>query len=540
MSSTRPIKIFDTTLRDGEQSPGCAMQLGEKLALASQLERLGVDVIEAGFAIASPGDFEAVKLIAQNVQNAVVASLARALPTDIDRAFEAIAKAQSPRIHTFIATSPLHMAYKLKMRPDEVLENVSSMIKYAKSKVNDIEFSAEDATRSELPFLAKVVDTAIEAGATTINIPDTVGYATPESYGNFLKELFQLSKHLSKVDLSVHCHNDLGLAVANSLTAIGLGATQIECTVNGIGERAGNAALEEIVMAMVTRQDFYQAHTRIVTTEIAKTSRLLSSITGVIIAPTKPIVGANAFSHESGIHQHGVLAHPSTYEIMTPESVGLTKKQMVLGKHSGRHGFMQRVTNLGYSLDEHQLNLAFEAFKRLADKKKEIYDEDILSILRQDLAHELPLSLKLERFTINSSSETSATATIHLRDSQSKVYCGVSLGDGPIDAAYKAISQIIALHPTYHSLSFCLETYGIRALTEGDDAQGEASVRLGLSGKSITGIGLSTDVLEASILAYINSVNKHIALSQPKKGVVIYDAPSHDHDTKNISSPCGA
>lgn len=518
MSANRHIKIFDTTLRDGEQSPGCSMHLSDKLELASQLERLGVDVIEAGFAAASMGDFESVRAIARQVKNAQVASLARALTSDIDRAYEAVKHAASPRIHTFLATSPIHMAYKLNKKPEEVIETVKHMVRYAHSLVSDIEFSAEDATRSDLDFLARVVDTAILSGATTINIPDTVGYTSPMEFEAFIKSLYEKSEHLSRAVLSVHCHNDLGMAVANSLTAIGAGAGQIECTINGIGERAGNAALEEIVMALNTRNDIFKAQTNINTQEIYKISRLLSRITGVQVAPTKPIIGANAFAHESGIHQHGMLANPTTYEIMTPKSIGLTKSHMVLGKHSGKHGFKDHLKTLGVSLDEEALNAAFEAFKRLADKKREIYDEDILSIVSGPQTASLPQALSLDGFVIHTSATTAATATLHLKDHHGNVYSGVSLGDGPVDAAYKAINQVLSSHPTYVADTFDLETYGIRSVTEGNDAQGEATVKLMHNTRIATGVGVSTDILEASILAYLNSINKHIAWKTYENG----------------------
>ncbi len=510
MSSTRPIKIFDTTLRDGEQSPGCSMHLSDKLQLAHQLERLGVDIIEAGFAAASLGDFESVKTIASNIKNAQVASLARANKGDIDKAYEALKCGVSPRIHTFIATSPIHMAYKLKKRPEEVIQTIQEMVTYAHRFISDIEFSAEDATRSDLDFLARAIDTAILAGASTINIPDTVGYTSPVEFNKFLRQLYEKSTHLHKVILSVHCHNDLGMAVANSLSALSVGAGQIECTINGIGERAGNAALEEVVMALHTRQDAFGVRTGIQTQEIYKTSRLLSHITGVGVSPTKPIIGANAFSHESGIHQHGMLAHPTTYEIMTPESIGLTKSHMVLGKHSGKHGFKDHLATLGFHLQEEALNTAFEAFKRLADKKKEIYDEDLLTLVLNPKNESLTEFFVLEGFVIHTSTTTAATATLHLKDASGAVFSDVSLGDGPVDAAYKAIDKILSSHPECERDVYTLETYGIRAVTEGNDAQGEATVKLLHHTRSATGIGMSTDILEASILAYLNGINKHL------------------------------
>ena len=378
---TKQIKIFDTTLRDGEQSPGCTMNLKEKVVLAKQLEALNVDIMEAGFAIASEGDFESVKTIAQTIKNCSVASLARALEKDIDRAWEALQYAEHPRIHTFLATSDIHLEHKLKMSREEVLEKAYHAVKYAKGYCNDIEFSAEDASRTDLDYLSQVVETVIKAGATTVNIPDTVGYTTPNEHYKMISYLKENVRGIDNIDISVHCHNDLGLGVANSLAAIEAGATQIECTVNGIGERAGNAALEEIVMALNTRKDQFGAITRINTKEIMRTSNLLSSITGVNVQPNKAIVGENAFAHESGIHQHGMLAERSTYEIMTPDSIGLSTNKMVLGKHSGRHAFADRLKTLGYDLDKEDLDFAFKEFKNLVDKKKNVYDKDLEAIV---------------------------------------------------------------------------------------------------------------------------------------------------------------
>lgn len=504
--STQPrhIKIFDTSLRDGEQSPGCAMNLIEKLEMALQLEKLGVDVLEAGFAAASKGDFESVSQIAKQLKQVEVASLSRALYKDIDLAYEALREAASPRIHTFIATSELHMTYKLKMTPEAVIEQAVSAVKYAAQKTANVEFSAEDATRSDPFFLAKLIDQVIEAGATTINIPDTVGYTTPLEYTAFIKQLLSLSKYLHKVDLSVHCHNDLGLAAANSLAAITAGATQVECTINGIGERAGNAALEEIVMALSTRKDFYQAVTQINTKEIAKTSRLLSSITGVKVQPNKAIVGANAFAHESGIHQHGLLAHRETYEIMNPESIGLQKTQLVLGKHSGKSGLAERIQHLGYTLEESKLEALFEAFKHLADVKKQIYDEDIEALVLKQQFGETTQAYKLSEFVINSGTAISATATVHLEDENGLKHSAVAFGDGPVDASFKAIDQIYA----HTDKDYELADYGIRSVTEGNDALGEATVKLRAGHRQITGIGVSTDIIEASILAYLQGIHK--------------------------------
>ena len=493
------IKIFDTTLRDGEQSPGCSMTLKEKLEFARQLERLKVNIIEAGFAIASPGDFESVSAIAKECREATVASLARTLEKDIDCAWEAVQHARRPRIHTFIATSPIHMQYKLKMTPDEVLERAVAMVKYAKARCEDIEFSAEDATRSEPDFLCRIYEAVIQAGATVINVPDTVGYTTPGEYTNLIHTLREKVNGIHRVDISVHCHNDLGLAVANTLAAARAGATQLECTVNGIGERAGNAALEEIVMNLKTRSDLYNATTTVDASQITRASKLLTNITGVPVQPNKAIVGANAFAHESGIHQHGVLANTETYEIMTPESVGLTTNSMVLGKHSGRHAFEDRLKTLGYALSKVEIDKAFEEFKHLADKKKNVDDRDIEAIVRDDVMNDVNPCV-LERFIINSGNTITATATVVLNIDGASVE-EVAVGDGPVDAAYKAIEKIL-------NTEAVLVDYAIHSVTEGKDALGEAIVKLQSGGKPVTGRGLSTDVIESSILAYLNAAQK--------------------------------
>lgn len=507
----RDIIIFDTTLRDGEQSPGCSMNLQEKIEMARQLERMRVDVIEAGFAIASPGDFESVRTIAETVKNATVASLSRATKKDIDFAWEAVKVASKPRIHTFLATSPLHMEYKLKMSPDEVLDRTAEMVKYAKHYCDDVEFSAEDATRSDWDFLAKVVEAAIANGALTVNIPDTVGYTTPDEMYNLMKYLKEHVKGIDNVALSTHNHNDLGLAVANSIAAIRGGATQVECTINGIGERAGNAALEEIVMALETRKDYFQHSTNIDTTQIYKASKLLTRLIGVRPAPTKPIVGRNAFAHESGVHQHGVLANRSTYEIMTPESIGLPKNAMVLGKHSGRHAFADRLQTLGIELDSAQIDEAFARFKELADKKKLVSDRDIESLVGMSNAT-IEEKYKLKYFAVNSGTELGATATISM-DCDGMARKFAALGDGQVEAAYGAIDTITGMHPE-------LEEYQIQSVTEGIDAQGEVSVRLRDGDFTAIGTGVSLDVIEASIKAYINGINKLVyAQSASRKGM---------------------
>ena len=507
---SKRIKIFDTTLRDGEQSPGCSMNLKEKIQMAKQLERMKVDIIEAGFAISSPGDFKSVRAVAETVKESIVASLARTTKDDIDRAWEAVSVAARPRIHTFIATSPIHMEYKLRLMPDQVEEQAVAMVKHAKGYCSDIEFSAEDATRSDPAFLARVFNGVIKAGATTINIPDTVGYTVPDEFYEFLIKVRELCPALDNVDISVHCHNDLGLGVANSLAAIKAGATQVETTINGIGERAGNAAMEELVMALRTRKDIFRAETNIVTTEIMRASKLLTTITGVKVQPNKAIVGENAFAHEAGIHQHGVLKNKETYEIMTPESIGLTKNSMVLGKHSGKHALRSKAQELGIDLSEEALERAFERFKIIADKKKQIYDGDIEALLSKE-ALQVPKTYQMKSFVINSGNSITSTAVIEaIKDD--KVIEKVSRGDGPIDAAFRAIGKIVGKQMR-------LEDYQLHSVTEGMDALGDALVKISSNGKSYAGRGLSTDVIEASIHAYINAVNKMICEESKTNGV---------------------
>lgn len=499
---TKMIKIFDTTLRDGEQSPGCSMNLKEKIEMAKQLEKMKVDIIEAGFAISSPGDFISVKTIAETIKDCTVASLARTTVEDIDRAWEALTGAVSPRIHTFIATSPIHMEYKLMMTPEEVYERSVAMVKHAKRYCSDIEWSAEDATRSDPIFLAKVIEGVIKAGATTINLPDTVGYTTPDEYYDFLMKVQEHAPSMVNICLSTHCHNDLGLGVANSLAAIKAGASQIECTINGIGERAGNAAMEEIVMALHTRKDILNVDTRIITTEIMRSSSLLSRITGVKVQPNKAIVGENAFAHEAGIHQHGVMKNKETYEIMTPESVGLTQNNLVLGKHSGKHAFRDKVKNLGYDMSETEIDRVFAKFKELADKKKSVYDRDIEALISKE-AVQVPKTYCLSSFVINSGNTITSTAVIKMVK-DGKVIEKVSRGEGPIDASFKSIEKIVGM-------DFNLEDYQIQSVTEGEDALGDAMVKISdVEGNLFTGRGLSTDIIEASIHAYINAVNKMI------------------------------
>lgn len=496
---TKRIKFFDTTLRDGEQSPGCSMNKREKLLLAKQLEKLGVDVIEAGFAAASQGDFESVKLIADEIKDSTVAVLCRTVKGDIDRGWEAVKSAVKPRIHTFIATSPIHMEYKLKMTPEEVVKRAVEMVGYASALCGEVEFSAEDATRSSTDFLAEIFDKVIEAGAKIINIPDTVGYITPEEYYQFIMDIRKKSKLLDTVEISVHCHNDLGLGVANTLAAARAGATQFECTINGIGERAGNAALEEIAMLINVRRDIYDYTSNIITQEILKTSNLLSSITGVYVQPNKAIVGANAFAHESGIHQHGVLSNRETYEIMTPESIGLIKNNMVLGKHSGRHAFRDKITNLGFEISDEELDEAFKEFKTLADKKKQIYESDIEAIVTKKIHHGNE-KYKLTRFVVNMGNTITTIASVVLNIDGEDCE-GISHAAGPVDASFSAIKKCL-------NMDITLEDYSIQSVTEGEDALGYATVKLRIDGKHYAGRGVSIDVVQASINAYIDAINK--------------------------------
>lgn len=496
----KQVKIFDTTLRDGEQAPGCSMNLKEKIEIARQLERLGVDTIEAGFAISSPGDFASVKTIAESVKDISVASLSRALEKDIDASYEALKNAVSPRIHVFLATSPVHMQYKLKKTPEQVLEQTKYAVRYAKKKMSDVEFSCEDATRSEFPFLAQVVSAAIDAGATVVNVPDTVGFSTPEDIVAMIDYLKAHCENLHKAELSLHNHNDLGMAVANTLAGIKAGATQVECTINGLGERAGNASLEEIVMALRTRKSYYGAETKIDTTQIYRTSRLIYGIIGMSVPLNKPIVGVNAFLHEAGIHQHGVMAERSTYEIMTPESIGVNKNRMVLGKHSGKHAFEERLSELGYKLDENQIADFFEQFKQLCDKKKAVSDRDIEAIVDAKITTRGG-EFELDRFTVHAGNHATASCVVRLKKGD-EVVEEVALGDGPIDAAYNAIDKCAGFN------GYKLEDYAIHSISEGKDALGEVIVKLRNGDDTVTGRGLSTDIIESSILAYINGLNK--------------------------------
>lgn len=500
MSSNDRVIIFDTTLRDGEQSPGASMTKEEKLCIARALERLRVDVIEAGFAIASPGDFEAVKLIADSIKDSTVCSLSRAVDADIERAAEALRGANSGRIHTFIATSPIHMQYKLRMQPDQVVEQAVRAVKKARNLCSDVEFSCEDAGRSEIDFLCRIIEAAIDAGARTINIPDTVGYAIPHQYADTIRQLLERIPNADQAVFSVHCHNDLGLAVANSLAAVVAGARQVECTINGLGERAGNAALEEIVMAIKTRQDLLKVHTRIETEHILAASRLVSGITGFPVQPNKAIVGANAFAHESGIHQDGVLKHRETYEIMSAQSVGWNTNKMVMGKHSGRAAFRARLEELGIELaGEAELNAAFARFKELADKKHEIFDEDLQALVSDTLAEEAPEHFKLVTLEVASKTGEVPQAQIVVSVAGQEQRA-TAQGSGPVDAAFKAIESIA------HSEA-SLQLYSVNAITQGTDSQGEVTVRLEKGGRIVNGNGADTDILVASAKAYINALN---------------------------------
>lgn len=499
MSSNDRVIIFDTTLRDGEQSPGASMTREEKLRIAKTLERMRVDVIEAGFAIASQGDFEAVKAIADTIKDSTVCSLSRAVDGDIERAAEALRGANSGRIHTFIATSPIHMQYKLRMQPDDVVKQAVHAVKFARNLCGDVEFSCEDAGRSEIDFLCRIIEAAIDAGARTINIPDTVGYAIPHQYAETMRLLLERIPNADKAVFSVHCHNDLGLAVANSLAAVVTGARQVECTINGLGERAGNAALEEIVMAIKTRQDLLGVHTNIDTTHILSASRLVSGITGFPVQPNKAIVGANAFAHESGIHQDGVLKHRETYEIMKAEDVGWNANKMVLGKHSGRAAFRARLEQLGIEFgSDNSLNQLFVRFKELADKKHEIFDEDLHALV-SDTLQDVEETYKLVTLEVTSKTGTipEARLVVSVEGVEKSV---TATGSGPVDATFRAIEAVA-------NSGTMLELYSVNAITSGTDSQGEVTVRLNQAGRIINGHGADTDIVVASAKAYLNALN---------------------------------
>jgi 2-isopropylmalate synthase len=504
-SDSNRVVIFDTTLRDGEQSPGASMNLDEKLRIAAVLEEMGVDVIEAGFPIASNGDFEAVREVSKAIRNSSVAGLARAAKRDIDRAWEALNGAARPRIHTFISTSPLHMKFKLQMEPEAVHQAVHDSVSHARKLCDDVEWSPEDGSRSEHDFLCRCVETAIKAGARTINVPDTVGYAVPEEFAALIGMLRNRVPNIDKAIISVHCHNDLGLAVANSLAAVGAGARQVECTINGLGERAGNAALEEIVMALKTRHDRIPYATGIKTEVITKASRLVSTVTGFPVQPNKAIVGANAFAHESGIHQDGMLKHAGTYEIMTPESVGLNRSTLVMGKHSGRHAFKTKLKELGFELGDNALNDAFRRFKDLADKKKDIYDEDIVALVDDSVVRSNE-HIKFVSLQVIAGSKGPQKADLEL-EIGGVLRATSATGDGPVDACFNAIKQLFP-----HDAK--LQLFQVHAVTAGTDAQAEVTVRLEENGKTVNGQGADTDTLVASCKAYVHGLNKLLTKRQ--------------------------
>jgi len=507
-ASERPtdrVVIFDTTLRDGEQAPGCSMNLEEKLRIATVLEEMGVDVVEAGFPIASNGDFEAVRGVAQILKTSSVAGLARASRKDIDRAWEALKDAARPRIHTFISTSPLHMKFKLQMEPEAVHQAIIDSVTHARNLCEDVEWSAEDASRTDRDFLCRCVETAIKAGARTVNIPDTVGYAIPEEFAGLIAMLRNRVPNIDKAVISVHCHNDLGLAVANSLAAVVAGARQVECTINGLGERAGNAAMEEIVMALRTRHDAMAYATGIETTTITRASKLVSTITGFAVQPNKAIVGANAFAHESGIHQDGMLKHAGTYEIMTPESVGLSRSTLVMGKHSGRHAFRTKLKELGFDLGDNALEDAFRRFKELADKKKDVYDEDIIALVDDEVVRSND-RIRFVSLQVIAGSKGPQQADLEL-EIDGKAMAARATGDGPVDATFKAIKTLFP-----HEAK--LQLFQVNAVTAGTDAQAEVTVRLEEEGKTVNGQGADTDTLVASCKAYIHALNKLLVKRQ--------------------------
>ncbi len=501
MTESRQITIFDTTLRDGEQSPGASMNLAEKMELAQALVDLGIDVIEAGFPIASPGDFESVSQISREIQGATICGLARCNDADIDRAWEAIQHAESARIHVFLATSAIHREFKLRMTTEEIIQRAVAGVERAVGYCDDVEFSPEDAARTEHDFLCQVVEATIAAGATTVNIPDTVGYATPRQMGETIAMLRDRVPNIDKAVISIHCHDDLGLAVANSLAAVENGAGQIECTINGIGERAGNCSLEEVVMAMRTRSDYYHCQTGIKTERLVPTSRLLSSITGMRVQRNKAIVGRNAFAHEAGIHQDGMLKEPSTYEIMRPEDVGFAKTDLVLGKHSGRAALGDRASTLGYHLNDEQLRSVFDEFKILADKKKEIYDGDLVALIQQEIQAEVEEQWSLVSFEVTSGSDQVPHVRLTLQRGEEQTTEEISEGDGPIDAAFLATEKITGL-------ALVCKDYQVRSASLGHDAQGEVVLEVEHKGRVFRGRGVSTDTVEATVRAILNAVNR--------------------------------
>ena len=503
------VYIFDTTLRDGEQSPGASMNLSEKLRIAEVLEDMGVDIIEAGFPIASEGDFEAVNEIAKVVKDSVVCGLARSSRIDIERCAEAVKPAARSRIHTFISTSPLHMKFKLQLDPEDVHQAVIDSVTHARNHTDDVEWSCEDGSRTEHDFLCRTVESDIAAGATTINIPDTVGYAVPSEFGALIEMLFNRVPNIDQAVISVHCHNDLGLAVANSLTAVNAGARQIECTINGLGERAGNAAMEEIVMALRTRHDSLPFTNNVKTEQITKASKLVSTVTGFTVQPNKAIVGANAFAHESGIHQDGMLKNAQTYEIMTPESVGLTESKLVMGKHSGRHAFRQKLAELGYDLGDNAIQDAFKRFKDLADLKKDVFDEDIVALVDDAVVRSNDTIQLVSLEVLCGTEHQPPRARLSLNIDGDEVQAETT-GDGPVDAIFQAIKDLTSQRQH-------LQLYQVHAVTEGTDAQAEVTVRLEENGKTVNGQGADTDTMVASARAYINALNKLI-IKREKQG----------------------
>ncbi len=504
------VAIFDTTLRDGEQSPGCSMNLEEKLRMARQLDALGVDIIEAGFPIASDDDFAAVREVAKTCRRPVIAALCRTMPEDIERAWEALVHAARPRIHTFVATSDIHLQYKLQKTREEVLEMSCQAVRMAKRFTDEVEFSAEDATRTDLDYLVQVITAVIDEGATVVNIPDTVGYTIPAEYTHIIQTLKQRVPNIDKAVISVHCHNDLGLAVANSLAAVEAGARQIECTINGIGERAGNASLEEIVMALRVRRDLMPFETSVTSEELYRSSQTLSNITGVLVQPNKAIIGKNAFAHEAGIHQHGVLKNRLTYEIMTPESVGVKTNSIVLGKHSGRHALNKKYEEMGYTLSRPELDKAYKLFIKLADQKKEVFEEDLMAILQDGIA-QIPERYKLRAVQATAGTSAMATALVTLADTKTEESATqTAAGDGPVNAVYEAIDKITGLNGS-------LVDYTVRSITRGTDAVGEVFVHVEFGGVSYTGKAASTDIVDASARAYLNAVNKALYAKERKK-----------------------
>lgn len=506
----RKINIFDTTLRDGEQSAGVNLNLHEKLEIARQLERLGVDIIEAGFPAASKGDFQAVQAIAQTVRNCSVTGLSRSVQSDIDAAWEALKDGAEPRLHVFIATSPIHMQYKLRMTPEQVIETAVESVRYAKKYFPIVQWSAEDACRSDLPFLATIIEKVIEAGANVINIPDTVGYITPKQYGDIFSFLKENVRNIEKIILSAHCHDDLGMAVANSLAAIEAGATQIEGTINGIGERAGNAAIEEVAVALYIRKDYYQAETRLNLQEIKRTSNLVSKLTGMIVPPNKAIVGKNAFAHESGIHQDGVLKEKTTYEIISPQLVGVQSNSMVLGKHSGRHAFRTRIQELGYLLTEEEVNRLFVRFKDLADKKKDITDDDLIALILDEKLDTYKNFYQLCSIQVQYGTNQIPTAVVVLKDGEGNDIQEAATGAGSVEALYNALEKALQLPVT-------LLDYRIESVGSGRDALAQVYVKVSLDGKEASGRGTTQDVLEASAKAYIHAVNRMFVIEKMRE-----------------------